>query len=349
MIIVCLVLVIAAFVNPVGMENLGWKYYIVFCCFLAVFLVITYFFFPETKGRSLEEIAEIFDGPRAAIDVDEVEKSTTYADKEHKSRSEILEERVALLERTLREAGVPFDVGGLGESEIVSASGSGSGINTANRGDSSEVAWSATVSPIDGVSGNAPNGIDIPVDGDVPMGFDYGVDLDGFATRAELGAVSPGYPTPLEAQTLYVSAPPTSLLLANLQTSISTLIRIDRITAFLPHAVALGWFLNLDYLSSLEASVQSLSSPDGGTTALLSAIYVWGSLISHSFTTDPFSTPSDLGSPATSNVAYVRKAVDDLSHAHALYPGDGSEGLTPIVYPEIETTQGADDGSVESA
>lgn len=26
---------------------------------------MTYFFWPETKGRSLEEIAEIFDGPRA--------------------------------------------------------------------------------------------------------------------------------------------------------------------------------------------------------------------------------------------------------------------------------------------
>lgn len=76
-------LVIAAFVNPVGMENLGWKYYIVFCCFLAVFLAVTWFFFPETKGRSLEEIAEIFDGPGAAVDVDEVEKSTAYPEKVH--------------------------------------------------------------------------------------------------------------------------------------------------------------------------------------------------------------------------------------------------------------------------
>jgi sugar porter (SP) family MFS transporter len=76
-------LVIQAFVNPVGMENLGWKYYIVFCCLLIVFLGVTYAFFPETKGRSLEEIAEIFDGPGAAPDVDLMDKETAYG-KEHR-------------------------------------------------------------------------------------------------------------------------------------------------------------------------------------------------------------------------------------------------------------------------
>jgi H+/Cl- antiporter ClcA len=67
-------LVIAAFCNPIGMENIGYKYYIVFCCLLAVFLAVTYFVFPETKGRSLEEIAEIFDGPRPAMDTQVTEK-----------------------------------------------------------------------------------------------------------------------------------------------------------------------------------------------------------------------------------------------------------------------------------
>lgn len=60
-------LTVAAFCNPLGMDNLGWKYYIVFCCLLVVFLVVVWFLFPETKGYSLEEIAVIFDGKEAAL------------------------------------------------------------------------------------------------------------------------------------------------------------------------------------------------------------------------------------------------------------------------------------------
>jgi len=39
-----------------------------------VILAVTYCTFPETKGHSLEEIAQIFDGPQAARDVEESEK-----------------------------------------------------------------------------------------------------------------------------------------------------------------------------------------------------------------------------------------------------------------------------------
>lgn len=67
-------LIIAAFVNPIGLGNIGWKYYIVFCCLLVVILSTTYFTFPETKGYSLEEIAQIFDGPGALVDGQETER-----------------------------------------------------------------------------------------------------------------------------------------------------------------------------------------------------------------------------------------------------------------------------------
>ncbi|PLB44510.1 general substrate transporter [Aspergillus steynii IBT 23096] len=58
-------LIVLAFVNPIALERIGWHYYIFFCCFDAVVVAITWFFFPETKGHSLEEIAAVFDGPSA--------------------------------------------------------------------------------------------------------------------------------------------------------------------------------------------------------------------------------------------------------------------------------------------
>ncbi|RBQ80120.1 hypothetical protein VDGD_02197 [Verticillium dahliae] len=51
------------FVNPIGLQALGWKYSIVYVVWLVVELACMYLFSPETSGRSLEAIAEVFDGP----------------------------------------------------------------------------------------------------------------------------------------------------------------------------------------------------------------------------------------------------------------------------------------------
>jgi hypothetical protein len=53
------------FVNPIALEAIAWRYYIVFIVVLMIFGVTAYFFYPETKGYSLEQIAVIFDGPDA--------------------------------------------------------------------------------------------------------------------------------------------------------------------------------------------------------------------------------------------------------------------------------------------
>lgn len=58
------------YANPIAMEAIEWKYYIVYCAILAVEIVIAYFAFPETKGRSLEEISFLFDGEGAFGDHD---------------------------------------------------------------------------------------------------------------------------------------------------------------------------------------------------------------------------------------------------------------------------------------
>ncbi|KAF4907651.1 Lactose permease [Colletotrichum viniferum] len=52
-------------INPIALDALGWKYYAVYITINAILLVIQYFKFPETKDRTIEEIATIFDGSQA--------------------------------------------------------------------------------------------------------------------------------------------------------------------------------------------------------------------------------------------------------------------------------------------
>lgn len=45
------------YINPIGLGNISWRYYIITIAFTTLVLVIIWFTFPETKGLSLEEIA----------------------------------------------------------------------------------------------------------------------------------------------------------------------------------------------------------------------------------------------------------------------------------------------------
>lgn len=49
------------FVNPIGLANVSWRYLISYCCFLAFEIAFVYFMFPETFGRTLEELAFLFE------------------------------------------------------------------------------------------------------------------------------------------------------------------------------------------------------------------------------------------------------------------------------------------------
>ncbi|KAL3484310.1 hypothetical protein BJX62DRAFT_244051 [Aspergillus germanicus] len=53
---------INSYMSPVGIDNIGWRYYIPSCVWNAILLVIIYFTFVETTGLTLEEIATLFDG-----------------------------------------------------------------------------------------------------------------------------------------------------------------------------------------------------------------------------------------------------------------------------------------------
>lgn len=61
------------FVNPIALDAIGWKYYVVFAVILASITIVVYYFYPETKGHTLEEMATIFDGADALGGVREVD------------------------------------------------------------------------------------------------------------------------------------------------------------------------------------------------------------------------------------------------------------------------------------
>ncbi|KAH9905190.1 general substrate transporter [Xylariomycetidae sp. FL2044] len=69
------------FVNPIGLDNVGWKYLISYCCFLAFEIVFIYFIFPETFGRTLEELAFLFEDKALADEaVHAVEKVVDHGE-----------------------------------------------------------------------------------------------------------------------------------------------------------------------------------------------------------------------------------------------------------------------------
>lgn len=51
------------YATPIGLKNIGWKMYTVFLSLHVVHWILMYFVTVETKGRSLEELEEIFDDP----------------------------------------------------------------------------------------------------------------------------------------------------------------------------------------------------------------------------------------------------------------------------------------------
>ncbi|KAJ3533726.1 hypothetical protein NM208_g7856 [Fusarium decemcellulare] len=53
------------YVNPIALDAIQWKFYFVYIGTLTAMIPTIWFLFPETKGRTLEEIAVVFDGPDA--------------------------------------------------------------------------------------------------------------------------------------------------------------------------------------------------------------------------------------------------------------------------------------------
>ncbi|KAI1766025.1 MFS general substrate transporter [Hypoxylon sp. FL1150] len=50
------------YVNPIAMDRIGWKYYVVYCVWILVEVAVVYLMFPETHNRTLEELSFMFEG-----------------------------------------------------------------------------------------------------------------------------------------------------------------------------------------------------------------------------------------------------------------------------------------------
>ncbi|EXK27731.1 hypothetical protein FOXG_10233 [Fusarium oxysporum f. sp. lycopersici 4287] len=73
------------FVNLIALGSIDWKYYFTYIVFLTAFLVIAYFFYPETRGRTLEQIAYIFDREDADTQHLEGKAKVMSVEVDHKS------------------------------------------------------------------------------------------------------------------------------------------------------------------------------------------------------------------------------------------------------------------------
>ncbi|KAK7420930.1 hypothetical protein QQX98_002494 [Neonectria punicea] len=61
--------IFGGYVNPIGLENIGWKFYIYYCVWLAIIFLVVYFFFVETSGPTLEELSYLFEGKEEKQDM----------------------------------------------------------------------------------------------------------------------------------------------------------------------------------------------------------------------------------------------------------------------------------------
>ncbi|KEF52586.1 uncharacterized protein A1O9_11429 [Exophiala aquamarina CBS 119918] len=90
------------FVNPIGLTNIGWKWLITYCCWLAFEIVFVWFLFPETSNRTLEELAFLFEDKALAeqavmavekvVNNDDVDAVTLDTKRAEAAQTELVEE-----------------------------------------------------------------------------------------------------------------------------------------------------------------------------------------------------------------------------------------------------------------
>jgi len=53
-------------VNPIALDHIGWKFFAIYCGWITFEFIIVFLFYPETHGRTLEELAFLFEDKELA-------------------------------------------------------------------------------------------------------------------------------------------------------------------------------------------------------------------------------------------------------------------------------------------
>lgn len=76
------------FVNPIALDAIQWKYYFVFIVVLVAMLATVWFYYPETRGHTLGNMAWIFDRDSAATTVTMAEDAIKMSNMTHLEKVE---------------------------------------------------------------------------------------------------------------------------------------------------------------------------------------------------------------------------------------------------------------------
>ncbi|KAG9570907.1 putative sugar transporter, partial [Aureobasidium melanogenum] len=69
------------FAWPVSLKNIGWKTYVIFIIWCVAQTVVIWYWFPETRNRTLEELDDIFEAPKPVNK--SLEKKQMFVSEQH--------------------------------------------------------------------------------------------------------------------------------------------------------------------------------------------------------------------------------------------------------------------------
>ena len=85
-----------------AIATISWRYFLLFICLTVITILVIFFVYPETKGRSLEELAEVFGDPVVVHLTNATEAEKHEMDMHIKN--DLMAEQVEHVERDTRQS-----------------------------------------------------------------------------------------------------------------------------------------------------------------------------------------------------------------------------------------------------